>query len=232
MEEGGKARGLHYETVTPELVELLREIQREQKLGGFLLGNGTGLALQNGHRKSDDIELYISGGFNVFSVISFLGRQFEEQHQLIQSGKGILQAIIRGIKVAFLETAGKNIGGALTIDSINLMHTKDIAAITLTRIRQRKEAKDFVDIWYLLKEYPLEALFDFYREKYQRDDTEELKKALAESNQVNPSGWLKIKTLKQNIFLSEIPRDLAAAVADYGKKTGSAGKKRSLFGKK
>ncbi|MDR2478267.1 MAG: hypothetical protein LBD48_03025, partial [Treponema sp.] len=71
-----------------------------------------------------------------------------------------------------------------------------------------------------------------YREKYQRDDTEELKKALAESVQVNPSGWLKIKTLKQNMFLSEIPRDLAAAVADYDKKTGGAEKKRSLFGKK
>ena len=112
------------------------------------------------------------------------------------------------------------------------MHIKDIAAITLTRIRQRKEAKDFVDIWHLLKEYPLEALFDFYREKYQRDDTEAIKKALAESDQINPSSWLKIKTLKQNIFLSEIPRDLAAIIADYDKKAGDAGKKRPLFGKK
>jgi hypothetical protein len=229
MEDGRK---LHYEAVTPALIELLHEIQHEQKLEDFVLGNGTGLALQTGHRQSDDIELYTSKDFNSFAIVSFLNRNFDEQHQLIQSAKGVLQAVVQGIKVTFAGTNGSSIEEPIVNDSVRVMHKKDIAAITLMRIRQRKEAKDFVDIWHLLKEYPLEDMLDFYRQKYQCDDTEEIKKALAESGQVSPSGWIKIKMLKTNIFLSEIPRDLAETIANYDKKKGAAGKKWSLFGKK
>ena len=232
MAEGGKPAGLYYETVTPGLIELLREIQREEKLGDFLLGGGTGLALQIGHRQSDDIELYTNSGFNVFSIISFLSRSFEEQYQLVHSTKEALQALVQGMRVTFAGTSGTNAGEPAAGDSIRLMHKKDIGAITLMKIRQRKEAKDFVDIWYLLREYPLEELLDSYRQKYRRDDTEEIKKSLAESDQVNPFSWEKIKVLKKNIFLSEIPRDLAVIIANHEKQKGGAGKKWALFGKK
>jgi hypothetical protein len=229
--EGEKILKLRYGSVTPALIDLLREIQREKKLEDFLLGDGTGLSLQIGHRKSDEIELFINGEFNSFAIISFLGRNFETQYQLVQNDEEMLQAVIQGIKVSFIKTGEANIGEPIVCDSLKLLHKKDIAAMKLMEICRRKEAKDYIDIWYLLHEYPLEDLFAFFRTKYDRDDTEEIKKALCEGGQANPYGWIKIKMLKNDIFLSEIPKDLAGIVADYEKKKSPAGKKWSLFGK-
>jgi hypothetical protein len=229
MEGGVQSGGLRYEAVSPALLDILREIQREKKLEDFLLGDGTGLSLQIGHRQSDNITMLTNKAFNSFSVISFLGRNFEEQYQLIRSDEELLQAVIQGITVTFAGTAGENVEEPVIRDSIRLLHKKDIGAMKLLKICQQKEAADFVDIWYLLNEYPLEELFAAFCKRYQRNDIEELKKALTESGMVNPFGWEKLKMLKKDIFLSEIPRDLADIIKNYEKKSG--GKKWSLFGK-
>ena len=229
--DGGKISALRYETAAPAFIDLLRDIQRGPKLEGFLLGGGMGLALQIGHRLSDEIELFTCGEFSSFTIISFLGRNFEAQYQLVQSNEEELQAIIQGIKVSFLKISEAAIEEPITCDSLRLLHKKDIAAMKLLEICRGKEAKDFVDLWYLLNEYPLEELLAFYNAKYGRPDTEEIIKALCEGDQVNPYAWVKIKMLRNDIFLSAIPRDLAGTAANYSKKKGGAGKKLFLFGK-
>ena len=119
----------------------------------------------------------------------------------------------------------------ITADSIRLLHKKDIAAMKLLEICRRKEAKDFIDIRYLLNEYSLEDLFALFIKKYRRDGTEEIKKALGESDQVDPYSWEKIKILKKDFFISDIPRDLAELINNHDKKKDGAGKKWFLFGK-
>jgi hypothetical protein len=222
---------LWYETITPAMADLLREIQREPKMEDFLAGDGTGLSLQMGHRKSDEIELFTGGDFNHFTILGFLSRNFDEQHQLVYSGEGVLQTVIQGIRVSFFGTREELAGEPITADSIRLLHKKDIAAMKLLEICRRKEARDYIDIRYLLNEYSLEDLFALFFKKYRRDGAEEIKKALGESEKVDPYSWEKIKILKKDFFVSDIPRDLAEFINNYDKKKDGAGKKWFLFGR-
>lgn len=49
---------LHYETVTPILINSLLKIMGEGLFAPFRLVGGTNLSLRFGHRKSDDIDLF------------------------------------------------------------------------------------------------------------------------------------------------------------------------------
>lgn len=49
---------LHYETIEPATLELLKELLRIPELKETRLVGGTALALQLGHRKSIDLDLF------------------------------------------------------------------------------------------------------------------------------------------------------------------------------
>jgi predicted nucleotidyltransferase component of viral defense system len=56
-------------------------------------------------------------------------------------------------------------------DSFQLANIKDITAMKLSAITNRGTKKDFIDIFFLLKEFSLAEMLDFYSQKY-RDGTE------------------------------------------------------------
>ena len=49
---------LHYETIHPDTLDLLRKIQSLEMFRDARLVGGTALALQIGHRKSIDLDLF------------------------------------------------------------------------------------------------------------------------------------------------------------------------------
>lgn len=49
---------LHYETVSPALLKILHQLMEFEVLRNFRLVGGTSLALQRGHRRSIDIDLF------------------------------------------------------------------------------------------------------------------------------------------------------------------------------
>ncbi|MEL6636243.1 MAG: nucleotidyl transferase AbiEii/AbiGii toxin family protein [Bacteroidota bacterium] len=51
---------LHYETIDPQTLQLLRTLQNIDDLNDSLLVGGTALALQLGHRISIDLDLFSS----------------------------------------------------------------------------------------------------------------------------------------------------------------------------
>ena len=49
---------LQKEAVTPELLIMLTEIMKQPLFDNYILAGGTALALQIGHRMSDDIDIF------------------------------------------------------------------------------------------------------------------------------------------------------------------------------
>lgn len=49
---------LHFETVSPTLQQILHQLMELESLRSFRLVGGTSLALQRGHRRSIDIDLF------------------------------------------------------------------------------------------------------------------------------------------------------------------------------
>ena len=68
---------LQTRTVEPGTLELLKRLMFLPELEPFFLVGGTALALQLGHRKSIDLDLFTTKQFDSFSLIEMLSSNFD-----------------------------------------------------------------------------------------------------------------------------------------------------------
>ena len=73
---------LHIETVEPGTIRVLKELMEIKELASFNLVGGTALSLQMGHRKSDDIDLFVNTDFDKRLVIDVLKVNFPDRYEL------------------------------------------------------------------------------------------------------------------------------------------------------
>ena len=156
---------LHYETILPDTLELLKVLQSKPELQSLRLVGGTALALQYGHRQSVDLDFF--GRFtasidDILAVCRSVG-----QIQILNRTTSILQLLVNGIKADFVNySCYEWIDKAVIEDSVILASPKDIAALKINAIEGRGTKKDFVDIFVLLHHYSLDDILCFYAKKY------------------------------------------------------------------
>ena len=139
------------------------------EFAGLRLVGGTALALQLGHRKSIDIDLFGSLNFEELNPIVVFDK-FMSVVSLKRS-KNINILAIDGVKVDFVNYAYPWLQPIRSIDNIRLAAIEDIAAMKLAAIAGRGSKKDFIDIYFLLQAYTLEELLKFYSLKYSDGST-------------------------------------------------------------
>lgn len=155
---------LQTQTTNPELLELLKKLMKDDFFKNFILVGGTSLALQLGHRNSVDIDLF--GNQNIDREV------FEEKlkeygiTEVAQSTKNIFISSINNIKVDFVNYNYPLLKQFKTIENIRLASLEDIAAMKLNAIMGRGSRKDFIDLYFLLKEFSMKEILDFYNKKY------------------------------------------------------------------
>ena len=155
---------LHFDTIEPATLELLKSLQRISIFMDLRLVGGTGLALQMGHRKSIDIDLF--GYLDADELeISDVFRSIGEV-KLLQKSKNIFVYLINGIKTDIVRYNYKWLQDALTFEDLRIAGKKDIAAMKLAAITGRGTKKDFIDLAFLLQEFSLNQMLDFYSQKY------------------------------------------------------------------
>jgi len=160
---------LHYETVDEGTLGLLKQLQSLSILSEMRLVGGTSLALQIGHRKSIDIDLFgnLSADYeNLVDELKTLGEVVS-----LKNSKNIHSLLINEIKVDIVNYEYKWLTNKITTDNIHLATIEDIAAMKLNAIIGRGSKKDFIDLFFILKDYSLETLIDFYTKKYNDGST-------------------------------------------------------------
>jgi hypothetical protein len=147
---------LYYTAVDTISLELLKQLLAIPCFSNLYLAGGTSLALQIGHRKSIDLDLFgavetedIANALNSFGNI-----------QLIKKTSNIQIYIINGVKVDIVNY------NYPWIDVACKAGKKDIAAMKLAAITGRGSRKDFVDLYFFLKEFNLQEMLSFYSKKY------------------------------------------------------------------
>lgn len=155
---------LHYETIHPGTLGLLKKIQSLEMFADTRLVGGTALALQIGHRKSIDLDLFgpidasleeISGELSSFANVKPLS-----------SSKAMRFLIVDDVKVDIVNYPYKWIDEPAGEGGIILAGIKDIAAMKLSAITNRGTKKDFIDLFFLLKLFSFDELLAFYLQKY------------------------------------------------------------------
>jgi hypothetical protein len=185
---------LQTQTVVPELLELLKKIMVEELFRDYFLVGGTALSLQIGHRNSIDIDLFGNCDINADLFIEKLKNYGEVI--VTQNSKNILITEIGSIKVDFVNYKYPLLSNPIKIDNIRMLATTDIAAMKLNAIAGRGSRKDFIDLYFLLDQFTMKQMLDFYLKKYSDGSEFMVTKSLLyfedSDNQLNP------KMLKNN----------------------------------
>ena len=151
---------LYRSTVSKSTFKLLEDLQSIEEFSKLRLVGGTALALLIGHRISVDLDL--------FGDIDFDSQLFSgfDKVQAIKKSKNINIFEINNVKVDIVNYAYPWLDNELQIDGIRLAGLKDIAAMKIAAVTGRGSKKDFVDLYFLLREFSFNEIVSFYEQKY------------------------------------------------------------------
>lgn len=193
---------LHYETIHRDTLELLKKIQSLELFAGTRLVGGTALALQLGHRQSIDLDFFGKMDASLEEIAIELS-DFANTKPL-SSSKAMRFLIVDGVKVDIVNYPYYWIDNPVIEDGITLAGIKDISAMKLSAITNRGTKKDFIDLYFLLKEFSFSELIDLYLKKYAGAQLFTVLKSLtyfedAETDpmpvMLNPVNWEEVKTV-------------------------------------
>ncbi len=156
---------LHYETISPDTLGLLKKAQSLDILQNTMLIGGTALALQIGHRVSIDLDFFGKADAELEELAEEFS-SFASTVSPISASKMMRFLIVDGIKIDIVNYNHPWIDKPVVEDGIRLAGIRDIAAMKLSAITNRGTKKDFIDYYFLLQIYSLDELISFYRQKY------------------------------------------------------------------
>ncbi|MBQ9462560.1 MAG: nucleotidyl transferase AbiEii/AbiGii toxin family protein [Bacteroidales bacterium] len=139
-----------YQTIEPGTLQLLKQLQDLPILKESRLVGGTALALQLGHRKSVDLDFF--GSINASSEELRDTLSYDHSLTVVKESKNINIYLIDGIKVDIVNYKYEWIDKPVEEDAITLAGIKDIAAMKIAAVVGRGTKKDFIDLFFLLRQ--------------------------------------------------------------------------------
>lgn len=156
---------LQYQTVEPATLELIKKLQSLDELQDARLVGGTALALQIGHRKSVDIDLFMSNTVDVNDLLAAI-QTITNDVVLLSSSRTMRFLRVNSVKVDVVAYPYKWIDEPVSEDGITLASVKDIAAMKISAITNRGTKKDFIDLYFLLQQFTFQEIIELYKTKY------------------------------------------------------------------
>ena len=197
---------LHYSSIYPPTLELLKSISSLEEFNNFALAGGTSLALQIGHRISVDLDFFSASDFDEEMLLQKLREKFYTIHILHQK-KNSLNIVVNDVRTDFITHQYSLCKPVQLIDGIKLYSMQDIAAMKLSAVASRGSKKDFVDIYFLLQHFSLSEMLGFMHAKYPELNKMQVLMSLIyfedaeidiEPNMLIPVDWNSIKELLKN----------------------------------
>ncbi|MFH1280335.1 MAG: nucleotidyl transferase AbiEii/AbiGii toxin family protein [Candidatus Beckwithbacteria bacterium] len=148
---------------TAKLIDIFQS-KKPKFLNHFYLSGGTALSLQIDHRESEDLDFFSQKSFNSDLLQQAL-LKFGNLDQ-VQLDDNTVNVFLNGVKLQFLGYPYKLIKPTINFQSIKLSSIEDIACTKLQTISMRGSKKDFIDLYFLLNQYPLNNLFQLMKKKY------------------------------------------------------------------
>lgn len=134
----------------------------------FYLAGGTALALQIGHRVSVDFDLF--SGFAIPpALLPKVKRVFEASSiRTVINNPKELTVLVDDVKVTFLSYPFPVVAPLVSTDGVRLLSVKEIATTKAYSIGRRGTYKDYVDLYFILKDQytTLEELISMAERKF------------------------------------------------------------------
>src|ERR1039458_5453757 len=141
------------EVITPSTEAALRVLRDASILERFYLAGGTGLALQFGHRLSQDLDFFATDLFDEELLLQRL--QGLGEFSLVAKQPHTLHATIQGTRVTFLGYTYPVLFPFLTFQDVVIADPRDIACMKVSAIASRGMKRDFVDLYLCARRFGL-----------------------------------------------------------------------------
>lgn len=147
---------IHFETLSSEQVNILLDIQDISR--DFLLVGGTAIALHLGHRKSIDFDFFSDQEFDMDSLKNKLRKKLTFDKILIDKANEFT-FISKGVKITYLYYLFP-IRDNLTQAEyrLQLPDLITLLAMKIYALSRRSKWKDYVDIYFGLQRFTLDAI--------------------------------------------------------------------------
>jgi hypothetical protein len=200
-------------TVEKSTLEILEILQGNPMLKDFHLAGGTALALQIGHRKSIDLDMFTLHDFDVNTMLEFLEQKFDFYSDYTSTNT--IKGSIDSVKIDFIAHKYQHVESIIETEGVRLYSIPDIAAMKLNAIAGNgTRSKDFVDVYFMLKIYKPEQLLNFYKTKYRQRNVLHILKSLVYFDDINTSDW-PVMVLEKDLKLSDVKIEISDAVKKY-----------------
>lgn len=154
----------HREVLPDRWAEAAADLSAALVLDGFYLAGGTGLALECGHRRSVDLDLFRQSDFSSTALRDRV-RGLEGLRKL-ETAPGTVHLELHEVKVSFLHHPYPRLFDVRQFGPLAIADPRDIACMKLEAVANRGDRRDFVDLYVTATTYGLPQIFDWFERKY------------------------------------------------------------------
>lgn len=153
---------LHRETITPELFDVARALVSAPELSSFRIAGGTAVALHIGHRTSVDIDFFSNEQVSKQTILRFLKDKFPgneffvTEHNVLGEINGVRVDLYDDWMIPFKRPP-------VVGDGLRLASMEDLAAFKLSCITERREKKDYIDLFFLFRELGAQSVLKEFK---------------------------------------------------------------------
>ena len=140
---------MHPRVLTPSGWQVVRRLVGAGLLESWTLAGGTALALQLGHRYSEDLDFFGAAEFDPERLLHRLATVAEVAVQ--SRSADTLHAVVDKLRVSFLRAQAPLLFAGANYRGLNVADPRDIAAMKVVAIGGRGSRKDFVDLYFYLQ---------------------------------------------------------------------------------
>ncbi len=160
---------MHPKVLTPTAWETVRALASAGCLDSWILAGGTGLALQLGHRYSEDLDLFGTESFDSLELLADLSAVGRIQVQ--SRSKDTLHLTLRGLRLSYLQAEAPLLFPGMPYRGLTLADPRDITVMKVVAIGGRGSRKDFVDLFFFLRSGgTLEGVLDLVDQRFEGID--------------------------------------------------------------
>ncbi len=215
---------MHREILSPDQRRILPALVQVTAGTNFYLAGGTALALRIGHRPSVDFDWFAPSIGDPEQILRSLTAQ-DLAPTVVSTGPETFYVLIETVQVSFIGYDYPLLEPIERADTTSppLAGIADIAAMKLSAIANRGARKDFIDLFFIIRDHiPLQRCLELFQRKYAQRDIGHIVRSLlyfADADQeppvaINtPISWNAIKksleqeTLRLIRTSAPFPRD-------------------------
>ena len=160
---------MHPKVLSKPAWKLVRSLVEAGLTKPWTLAGGTALALQMGHRYSEDLDFFRAESFSTERLLTPLAA-IGEVH-IHDRSTDMLHLALNGLRLSFLNAEAPLLFPGTPYRGITVADPRDIAVMKLIAIGGRGSRKDFVDLYFILRGgASLEDVFALVRRRFERID--------------------------------------------------------------